>query len=177
MNLAHVHLLLNHFPTVGLVIGLGLYLLALIQKSVDLERASLIIFFGIGMLTVPLYVTGNAAADVICVTDATHPCVDHAVSKAAIETHEGAALWGFIFMQITGVLSWLGLWQARRMGRVPRWNLTAILILGLFTFAVMARAADLGGEIRHPEITTDAPLQVAQNPLAREVGGFVKDVK
>ena len=28
MNLAHVHLLLNHFPTVGMIVGLGVYLMA-----------------------------------------------------------------------------------------------------------------------------------------------------
>ena len=44
MNLAHVHLLLNHFPVIGMIIGLGLFLGSLIGKSEDLKRASLLIF-------------------------------------------------------------------------------------------------------------------------------------
>jgi len=40
MNLAHIHLLLNHFPTVGMIIGIGLFLLALIGKSDDLKKGT-----------------------------------------------------------------------------------------------------------------------------------------
>ncbi len=36
MDLTHIHLLLNHFPTVGNIIGGGLFLLALVTKSDDL---------------------------------------------------------------------------------------------------------------------------------------------
>ena len=42
-NLAHLHLLLNHFPTVGFSVGLGLYLVGLFRKSDDLKRAGLVI--------------------------------------------------------------------------------------------------------------------------------------
>jgi hypothetical protein len=45
MNLAHVHLLLNHFPTIGMIVGLGLFVGAIVAKSEDLKRASLVVFF------------------------------------------------------------------------------------------------------------------------------------
>ena len=61
MNLAHVHLLLNHFPVVGTIIGLGLFLCSIVGKSEDLKRAGLIIFLGIALLTIPTYLSGNAA--------------------------------------------------------------------------------------------------------------------
>ena len=41
MDLAHIHLLLNHFPTIGYIIGGGLFLLSLITKSDDLKREDL----------------------------------------------------------------------------------------------------------------------------------------
>jgi len=41
MDPTHVHLLLNHFPTVGFVIGLLLFGISLIAKNVELTRASL----------------------------------------------------------------------------------------------------------------------------------------
>ena len=59
MNLAHVHLLLNHFPVIGTIIGLGLFLVSLFGKSDDLKRASLVIFLGIALLTIPTYLSGN----------------------------------------------------------------------------------------------------------------------
>ena len=41
LNLAHVHLLLNHFPTIGMMVGLGVFIAAIIAKSDDLKRAYL----------------------------------------------------------------------------------------------------------------------------------------
>jgi hypothetical protein len=35
MDWTHIHLLLNHFPTIDYIIGGGLFLLALITKSDD----------------------------------------------------------------------------------------------------------------------------------------------
>ncbi len=122
MNLAHIHLLINHFPTIGTIIALGLFVSALIAKSDDLIRASLVVFFGIALLTLPTYMSGNAAQESICNVDPTTPdvpCKDAKVSRAMIETHRNAALLAFVFMELTG-LRQLGLWQFRRISHVPR---------------------------------------------------------
>jgi len=66
VNLAHVHLLLNHFPTIGTIIGVGLFLVALIARSNDLKRASYVVFLGIALITLPTYTSGNAAQEMIC---------------------------------------------------------------------------------------------------------------
>src|ERR1700678_2902270 len=92
MDLTHLHLLLNHVPTVGMVIALGLFLLSLVAKSDHIRQASLALFLGIALLTIPTYVTGNAAAEKICkLTSASAPCQDTGISRAMIEAHEGAA--------------------------------------------------------------------------------------
>ena len=119
MNLAHIHLLLNHFPTVGTIIGIGLFLVGLAAKSDDLKKASLVVFLGIALITLPTYMSGNAAQEVICKGQAKGPCTDPGVSKALIEKHEGAALLAFAFMEFTGAFAWLGLWQFRRSSRFP----------------------------------------------------------
>jgi len=62
VNLAHLHLLINHFPTVGMIIAVGLFAGSLIGGSEDLKRASLVVFFGLGLITIPTYMSGNAAA-------------------------------------------------------------------------------------------------------------------
>ncbi len=183
--LAHIHLLLNHFPTVGMVIAIGLFVTALIRNSSELKRDSLVIFVGLALLTIPTYVTGNAAQEAICRwpvgTPPTEECTAAAVNQATIQTHEGWAMVGLAGMELTGAFAWLGLWQIRRMGEAAKWNLGIITVLALFTFSVMARVATIGGEIRHPEI-----LSVVKNgkrvqqpaaegaPLARMVGDFVE---
>src|SRR5262245_894527 len=144
MNLPHVHLLLNHFPTIGFGVGLALFIVALITKSNDLKRAGLGIFYLMALLTIVAYVSGKAAEETIQGTEG--------VSAANTAAHEGAAFLAFIFMEITCFLAWIGLWEYRRILAVPGWNAAAVLILAVLTFGFMANAANIGGEIRHPEI-------------------------
>ena len=174
MDLTHIHLLLNHFPTIGTIIGGGLFLLALIAKSDDLKRASLVVLLGIALIAIPTYMSGNGAQDGIKSIPG--------VSKSLIEAHEAAAFVGTGFMLFTGAFAWLGLWQFRRLRRIPSWNLAVILILTLVSFGLMARASNMGGEIRHEEIRAvqdkGAPVAPAtpESPaLARAVGSFVTD--
>jgi len=171
MDLTHIHLLLNHFPTIGYIIGGGLFLLSLITKSDDLKRASLVVLLGIALLAIPTYMSGNGAQD--------HIKSLPGVSKSLIEAHEGAALVAIGFMLFTGAFAWLGLWQFRRLARIPAWNLAVILVLTLVSFGLMARASNLGGEIRHEEIRAAQGTVTSAVPegaaLARTVGSFVTD--
>jgi hypothetical protein len=180
MDLAHVHLLLNHFPVIGTIIAFGLFVLGIAGNSEDLKRASLAVFLGISLLSIAVYVSGNGAQDAICkALSAEDPCPEHDVSKAVIQAHESAALVAFAFMEITGALAWLGLWQFRRVRSIPGWNLTAVALLSIVTVLLIARASSAGGDIRHPEVrsageaATGPSKSAAEVPFAREVGSFV----
>ena len=168
MDLAHLHLLLNHFPTIGTIMGGGLFVLSLITKSDDLKRASLVVLLGISLIAIPTYISGNGAQDAVKSLPG--------VSKTLIETHEGAALVALGFIEVTGAFAWLGLWQFRRLARVPNWNLAVILVLTAVSLGLMARASNLGGEIRHGEIRAEQGI-VAPDGLARTVGSFVTDTR
>ena len=157
MNLAHLHLLLNHVPTVGLGIALGLLLAALLKKSEDLQQASFVGFFLLGMLAIPAFLTGSAAH--FALQD------QPAVSQQVIAAHRDAALLALIVMEITGFVAWIALWRFRR------WHRTVILVLAVVTFGLMASAANIGGHIRHPEILVEgAVAPVQQWPRAAEAG-------
>jgi PDZ domain len=152
-NSAHVHLLLNHVPTIGFGIGLLLFLAGLAGKSDVLKRTSLVMFFVVAVVAIATYVSGSAAEAVLTGTGRTD--FPPGVSPAAIRAHEDAALLAFAVMEVTGFFSWLALWQWRRVtasSRLPGWNLPVVLLLSLVTFGLMARAASLGGQINHPEI-------------------------
>lgn len=165
MDLTHIHLLLNHFPTIGTIIGGGLFLLSLIAKSDDLKRASLVILLGIALIAIPTYMSGNGAEDGIRSLPG--------ISKSLIQAHEGAALVATGFMEVTGAFAWLGLWQFRRLACIPSWNLTVIMILTLVSLGLMVRASNLGGEIRHAEIRAGQGTVTDEGALARTVGSFV----
>ena len=167
MNAAHIHLLLNHFPTIGFGIGLGLFLVALLGNSDELKRASLAIFFITAALAIATYVSGNDAQDAIKDLPA--------LSTDLINAHESAALVAFAFMQATGFFAWFALWVLRRVSRIPDWNLAVVLILAVVSFALVARAASLGSEIRHAEIqSANTPAADPQPTLARSWGLYVQ---
>jgi len=143
-DLAHLHLLLNHFPTIGTILGLGLLLLAFVRRNDHLTKVSFEVFFLIALATLPVYESGVAAQEALK--------GQSGVSETAIAAHQDAALLAFILMAITGTAAWLGLWQYRRIGRPTTATVSAVLVLSVITVALMARAANMGGDIRHPEI-------------------------
>lgn len=149
MNLAHIHLLLNHFPVIGTVIALGLFLVSLAGKHEDLKRAALIVFSGVALLAIPTFFSGVGAQGAI----KGQP----GVSDALIDRHEGAAMLALLFMELTGAFALAALWQHHRKSSPPRWNwnLSAVLLFSIVTVGLMTRVGTTGGQIRHPEIRPD----------------------
>jgi len=148
VNLAHLHLLLNHIPTVGAVVALGLLLLAFVRRSEPLKHAGLEVLFLIALLTLPVYMTGAAAYQTLRKVPT--------VSDTAIRIHQDVALYGFTAIELAGFVGWVALWQSRRRGRAAPGLVPATTLLLIVSLAIMARAANLGGEIRHPEILSGA---------------------
>ena len=176
MNLAHLHLLLNHFPTIGFGIGLGLFVISLITRNLDLKRASLVILFLIAVIAIPTYMTGAAALDTLCErVNGMLKCPD-GLSLTQIQKHEDWALLAYSVMELTGFIAWLALWQMRRTTKLGMSSAAAILLLAVISFGLMAVAANLGGDIRHPEIQSaeeSAAAQTERVPIARSIGSFV----
>jgi len=144
-DLAHVHLLINHFPTIGMILGLGLLLLSFVRKNDHLKKVSLEVLFLIALATLPVYVSGQAAAETLK--------GQAGVSAEAVVAHNDAALASFIMMEITGFFAWLVLWRMRRIGWPTKGLTYTVLVLAVMTVAAVARAANIGGDIRHPEIS------------------------
>jgi hypothetical protein len=138
VNLAHLHLLLNHVPTIGFAFGIGLLVASLLRDSDDLRRASHVVFFGVALVAIPAYLSGNAAHYVL----QTEP----ELQQEVVTAHQNAAMLALIPMEIAGLMGWLALWRRRQ------WHQPAVLALSIVAFALMARAANIGGQIRHPEI-------------------------
>ncbi len=144
MNLAHLHLIVNHVPTVGSVAALGLLFLGYARRNEQLKHVGLEALFVIALLTLPVYVSGVAAHQELRTIKE--------ISEDAIKVHQDAALLGFVVLEFAGFVAWTALWQWRRHGRAARGIVPAATVLLVLALAVMGRAANLGGEIRHLEI-------------------------
>ena len=75
MTLAHLHLVLNHFPIIGTVIGLGLFLISLFGKNQDLKRAGLIVLAFTALITLPAFFSGVGAQGAIKGTAGVSPAL------------------------------------------------------------------------------------------------------
>lgn len=156
MSGAHLHLLLNHIPTVAFGVAAALFLAGLVKKSEDLTQAGFVAFFLNALLAIPAYVSGNAAEFVL----RDQP----GMAASVVTAHQNAAMLGFVFMQVTGLVGWVALWRFRR------WTIPALLALSAATFALMARAANIGGGIRHPEILAGDPTVSGAWPEVAAMG-------
>jgi hypothetical protein len=169
-NPAHVHMWLNHVPTVGFGLALAIFLVGRWKRRDDLTRTGLVLFFVVAVVAIATYLSGNAAEPRL----QDRP----GVSPGAIRAHEDAALLAFAFTEVTGFAAWLGLWHWRRVPVLRGGYLPVVLLLAVVSFGLMARAAELGGEIRHPEIqrTAGAAAETAAGTTAgtaQAIGMFV----
>jgi uncharacterized membrane protein len=165
VNYAHLHLLLNHVPVIGSIVGLGLFLISFFGKNEDLRRASYIIFAAVALLTIPAFLSGFGAEQMI---------KGPGVSDALISRHEGSALLSLWFMELTGALALIGLWQSQTAARPPRWNVSAVLLFSLLTVVLIGRTGNTGGDIRHPEVRSGQEAAAAEPTITEgTVGAFI----
>jgi len=153
MYSAQFHLLLNHWPIIGTIFGLVLFLLAIITNRDPLKQISLILIVFVALMSIPAYMSGNAAQQVIKDMPG--------VSMAMIENHQGAAFISLVFLEITGAFALFGLWQysvpKKKESRASSLSLGTAALVFLFlviTVVMMSITGNTGGDIRHPEIVS-----------------------
>ena len=144
----HPHIVLNHFPLIGSVFVLGLLIASAYMKNDDMRRVSLILFVVLGLLAIPTYITGAAAGW------AYQGRPD--MSVQILDAHRDAALLAFVFIGLTGLVSWLVLWRERRYGRASTAGFYAVLALGIVALLTIVEAGSLGGTVIRPELREGA---------------------
>ena len=65
MNDAHLHLLINHFPIVGTVFGLGILIFGIIQKNQSVQNTAYILFIVCAIFTFAAMYTGEGAEEIV----------------------------------------------------------------------------------------------------------------
>lgn len=154
MDPLHIHLLLNHFPVIGTLIGTATLVLGFVSRSDAVKRAGLVILLGMAVMTIPVYLTGEPAEEI----------VENAsgISKPLIEEHEDAAKFAFAAMGFAGVFALASLLVSFRMAKYANAGFAATLVVSLVAFVLVARTANLGGQIRHAEIRSGESPTAAQ---------------
>ena len=149
MNGAHLHLIVNHFPVVTAILGLPLVLAAIVRRTAVLRNLALGVSVAAAALAVPAYFTGEPAEETVERMAG--------VDAVDIERHEEAARIAAILVGVQGIVALVALVTLRRRPDLPMPVATTLLVLAIAGAGLMARAANLGGMIRHGEIRSAAP--------------------
>ncbi len=159
MNLAHIHLILNHIPVVGIPVALAFLAYGIYVKNQPSQRFALLMLIGLAAVVLPVYFTGEPAEEV----------VEHlpGIAESFIEAHEDAAMLSLVLTLITGATAFAALWFQRNLqkGRLVNFG-----VMGFASLAVLSLlyTANLGGKVRHTELRSGA---------ATQTGGEVKGEK
>jgi hypothetical protein len=139
--------MVNHVPMVTMALIIGLLAWAVARRQESIGRATLVALVLVALATAAVYLTGEAAEEVV----ETLP----GVSENLIERHEEVAAIAVWSVGGLGAVALLGLVAFRRPRVIPRWFLGGALAMSIGAAAIVAWAANLGGQIRHPEVRPD----------------------
>ena len=153
MNWAHVHLLINHFPVIGVLGAILLLVYSLVRKSEEVTMVSFGLFVLIALITIAVFFTGEAAEEVVKNLPG--------VTETYIGRHEEMAEPALVLIEALGVMALVGLFLLRRSGSIPRWVVGIVLVLSLVSATISSLTANLGGQIRHTEIRNDPDARAA----------------
>lgn len=144
MDATHLHLVLTHFPIIGTIIGVFILAYGYFFKNESITKVALITFVVMSILTIPVFLTGEEAAETVENIAG--------ISENIIEEHEELAEKAIWLMGFLGVLSLFSLWAMIKKMSFSRTITLITFAVSIATFALFAQVGNLGGQIRHSEI-------------------------
>lgn len=147
MNDAHLHMVVNHFPIIGLFFGVAILLFGIFKKNPLVLNISYLIFIFCMIMGQVSMFTGENAEDIV---------ENLGISKDVIHTHEELAEGFMKVMYLLGLASILGLFANIKKHSKALLLAYLILIIGVVSAVLSTPVGTSGGEIRHTEIRTDA---------------------
>ncbi len=147
MDAVHLHLVLNHFPIIGTLTGVGVLIYGIFINNDHIKKVAMVIFVIMSLLTIPAYLTGEEAEETIENIAG--------ISEKLIENHEEFAEIAIIFMGFLAILSIISLISLYKKYKFSKIISIITLIVSILTFGFFAQLGNLGGQIRHSEIRKD----------------------
>ena len=138
MNQAHLHMVFNHFPIIGLFFGIGILAYGIIKKQTILVNTAYVIFIVCMIMAKATMMTGEGAEEIV---------EELGISHDIIHEHEEIAETFMKILYALGILSIFGL-----VANVKKHAKAAIV-----SYSVFRRAGTLFATIRTPTVTRTPP--------------------
>ncbi|WP_309641563.1 hypothetical protein [Flavobacterium sp.] len=148
MNDAHWHLVVNHFPIIGTIFGLGILIAGLVLKNKITINIAYIIFIVAALFAFASMSTGEGAEEMV--EDLPN------IGKQIIHNHEEMAEKLALILYALGAISIVGL--VLNIKNHSKANLITYLalVVGIAATYLGKEAGTTGGEVRHTEIRANA---------------------
>lgn len=151
MNPAYLHILTNHFPIVGIIIGTLLLISGMILKNEGIRLSGLGTIIFASVMAIVADLTGDPAKDALRNLPG--------ISESLINRHEDMASVSMFVMIPAGLLAALTIYSIIKKERSVNFLTIITLALALLSCAVMGYVGHTGGQIKHDEFRSTSAIR------------------
>ncbi|NGY36983.1 hypothetical protein FQU23_005590 [Flavobacterium sp. XN-5] len=155
MNDAHLHLMVNHFPIIGTIFGIGILIAGLVLKNNALKNTAYILFIVAALFAALSMNTGEGAEELV--EDMPN------IGKKIIHEHEELAEKLALLLYATGIFSLLSIYTSSKNHKLAIIASYITLFLAIGAAVLGSSVGTSGGEIRHTEIRDNAGISAAES--------------
>jgi uncharacterized membrane protein len=152
MNDAHLHLVVNHFPIIGTIFGLGILIIGMVLKNKTAINIAYILFVISAIFGFASMFTGEGAEEMV--EDLP------SIGDRIIHEHEEMAEKLAIVLYVLGTFSIAGLVLNMMNHSKAKLVTYVVLLMSLGAAFLGKQTGTTGGEVRHTEIRANATTQV-----------------
>jgi uncharacterized membrane protein len=146
MNDAHYHLVINHFPIIGTIFGVGFLIAGLVLKRTVLQQVAFVLFIISALTGFLAMYTGEGAEELV----ENLPGVGHNI----IHEHEELAEKLAVVLYALGALSLATLFLQVKNNGFAKIATYITLSVAIVAVVLGKEVGTSGGEVRHTEIRT-----------------------
>ena len=150
MNGAHFHLIVNHLPIVGILIGFLVLITGFLLKKPQVKVTALGIFVFSALASIAAFYSGEGAEEIVERIPG--------ISETLINKHEETAEIFFILILILGGISLVTMFLEIKKSNLSKFGFILVTLIALGAGVLAKNVGTTGGEIRHTEIRSNANL-------------------
>jgi uncharacterized membrane protein len=151
MNDAHLHLVVNHFPIIGTIFGLGILIIGMVLKNKTAINIAYILFVISAIFGFASMFTGEGAEEMV--EDLP------SIGDRIIHEHEEMAEKLAIILYALGAISLVGLYLNYKQHSKANLITYLAMVVAVVGALIGKEAGTTGGEVRHTEIRTDSAVK------------------
>ena len=149
MNQAHLHMVFNHFPIIGLFFGIGILAYGIFKKQTVLVNTAYVIFIFCMIMAKATMMTGEGAEEIV---------EELGISHDIIHEHEEIAETFMKVLYALGILSIAGLVTNLKNHAKAALISYVVVVFAIGSVILSKYVGTSGGEIRHTEIRENTSI-------------------